>query len=167
MPINTEHYSDAIASKAHLGFLSFVFLDLLSKDETTAAQSFATFFIAIAIPMLILTLIYSPGENLEGVTRFQMWTAVISDLAGHGAGILALSLIFGSFNILAGIAFLLVALLAYIVMMILLFQEYGIESFMWLHDFLFGKKEQPVDSRETPLLSNADEEKEVATDTAV
>ena len=63
--INTDNFTDARAATGHLGFMLLVVLGLLSKDEVEGAYSIATIFIAVAIPSLILSLIFMFKNGLQ------------------------------------------------------------------------------------------------------
>ena len=144
MAINTDHYTDAKAAQAHLGFLLLLVLDLLSKDNIDSAQSLATVFISIAIPSLIITLIALPKEDLIDFPKFQFQIAIISNLVGHFSGIIALATILFGFNIFAGVVFSLVATLSYAVFTLMVCHQYGYQTLMDLVNAVFSK--QPATS---------------------
>ncbi|SEQ10523.1 hypothetical protein SAMN03080615_00444 [Amphritea atlantica] len=141
MAINTQHYTDAKAAQAHIGFLLLLLLDLLSKDQITGYQSFASIFIGIAIPALVLSLILLPKEDetLDTTPKFQFRLAVLSNLIGHGAGIFAIASILCGFNFLAGIMFLVVAVIAYFIFIVVLLQDLGFATLSNIYEYVYGK----------------------------
>lgn len=158
MAINTDIYSDIKASQGHLGFLFFIFLDLLSKDVISSAQSTASIFIGLAIPLLSLTIILLPNEHdeLNEEIRPQVKIGALAFIIGHMSGILAITIILYGFNIFAGLLFLIAAAITYLIFTIMLLKSFGIEQVELIYEYLFGKPlfDEPESTQQnsTPLL---------------
>lgn len=151
--INTDNFTDARAATGHLGFMLLVVLGLLSKDEVEGAYSIATIFIAVAIPSLILSLIFMPKG--EALSQLGMGISVISNLLGHFCGVGALSSVLFGMSALAGCVFFVMAMLAYGVFAYMAFRHVGGEKLFAAQDSLFKRSPNPNETVEKEQLKSS------------
>lgn len=121
--MNTEHFNDALVTKAHIGFLVLLIVSLLTREEMTIGQLAGVSFASAALPLLIVSLAVSPAE--EKIPKWEVKALMLTNPIGHAAGLLSFACILWSITAFAAVLFALSSAYAVIVWGATLVRKFG------------------------------------------
>ena len=126
MTINTEHFNDSLITKAHVAFLVLMIASLLNKDEVSTSQLLGISLASGALPLLIGSLAFLPGE--EKIPPWQVKAIQFTNPTGHGIGLISFACVLWSFTPFATVMFSITTVFAILVFGFVVIKTTGVED---------------------------------------